>query len=156
MWKKVAKAVTVPLIISHDGAMHKDSVRRWKDFAPDIQVDLVRMAKNVLRYNVVIVGKFFNKWSLVSEAWRNEQSEDDEDDHDGAPEIIAITKERSEGLHSELVPDGAVCAAFGHATSTWCSVDVRCNGNRKATQREDQSTIISVFSKYKPIAFKIY
>ena len=32
--KKVVMAVMVPLIISHDGAIHKDSVRRWKDFAP--------------------------------------------------------------------------------------------------------------------------
>ena len=38
--KKVAKAVMVPLIISHDGAVHRDSVRRWKDFASDIRVDL--------------------------------------------------------------------------------------------------------------------
>ena len=37
--KKVVMAVMVPLIISHDGAIHKDSVRRWKDFATDIQVD---------------------------------------------------------------------------------------------------------------------
>ena len=57
--KKVSKAVMVPLIISHDGAVHSESVRRWKDFAPDVQVDMVRMAQNVLRYNVVIVGKFF-------------------------------------------------------------------------------------------------
>ena len=32
--KKVVKAVMVPLIFSHDGAVHRDSVRRWKDFAP--------------------------------------------------------------------------------------------------------------------------
>ena len=31
--KNVAMAVTVPLIISHDGAVHKDSIRRWKVFA---------------------------------------------------------------------------------------------------------------------------
>ena len=37
--KKVRKAVIVPLIIFHDGAVHKDSVGRWKDFAPDIKVD---------------------------------------------------------------------------------------------------------------------
>ena len=67
--KKVAKAVMVPHI-SHDGAVHKDSVRRWKDFAPDIKVDWVRMAQNVLRYNVAIVGKFFNKGSWSSEALR--------------------------------------------------------------------------------------
>ena len=28
------------------------------------------MAQNVLRYNVVIVGKFFNKGSWVSDVWR--------------------------------------------------------------------------------------
>ena len=70
--KKVSKAVMVPLIISHDGTIHRDSVRRWKDFAPDIKVDWVRMAQNVLRYNVVIVGKFFNKGSWVSGAWIKE------------------------------------------------------------------------------------
>ena len=32
--KKVAKAVMVPLIISNDGDVHKDIIRRWKDFAP--------------------------------------------------------------------------------------------------------------------------
>ena len=37
--KKESKAVMVPLIISHDGAVHKDSVRRWKGLAPDITVD---------------------------------------------------------------------------------------------------------------------
>ena len=58
-------AVMVPLIISHDGAVHKDAVKRWSDIARDIKVDWVRMAQNVLRYNVVIVGKFFNKGSWV-------------------------------------------------------------------------------------------
>ena len=78
--KKVEKAVMVPLIISHDGAVHKDSVRRWKDFAPDIKVDWVRMAQSVLRYNVLIVGKFFNKGSWVSESWRKEHPEEMEDE----------------------------------------------------------------------------
>ena len=54
----------VPLIISHDGAVHRDTVRRWKDFFKDIKVDWVRMAQSVLRYNVVIVGKFFNRGQL--------------------------------------------------------------------------------------------
>ena len=54
--KKVSKVVMVPLIVSHDGAFHRDTVKRWKDFAPDIMVDWVRMAQNVSRYNVVIVG----------------------------------------------------------------------------------------------------
>ena len=73
--KMVSKAVTVPLIISHDGAVHKDSVRRRKNFAPDKKVDCVRMAQNVLHYNVVIVGRIFNKGSWVSEAWRKNHPE---------------------------------------------------------------------------------
>ena len=39
--KKVSKVVMVPLINSQDGAIHRDIVRRWKDFAPDIKVDWV-------------------------------------------------------------------------------------------------------------------
>ena len=31
--KKDSKVVIVPLIISHDGAVHNDSVRRWNDFS---------------------------------------------------------------------------------------------------------------------------
>ena len=78
--KKVGKAVMIPLIISHDGAIHRDAVRRWKDFAPDIQVDWVWMAQNVLRYNVVIVGKFFNRGNWVSEAWRRDHPEEIEEE----------------------------------------------------------------------------
>ena len=42
-------------------------------------VDWVRMAQNVLRYNVVIVGKFFNKgsWALrhgERTTWKNLQT----------------------------------------------------------------------------------
>ena len=50
--KKVEKAVMVPLIIFLDGAVHKDTIRRWKNFASDVEVDWVRMAQSVLRYNV--------------------------------------------------------------------------------------------------------
>ena len=32
--KRVTKSVMFSLIISHDGAVHNDSVRRWKNFAP--------------------------------------------------------------------------------------------------------------------------
>ena len=68
--KKVDIAVIVPLIISHDGAVHKDTILRWKSFAPDLEVDWVRMAQSVLHSNIVVVGKFFNKGSWVSEAWK--------------------------------------------------------------------------------------
>ena len=44
--------------------------------APDVEVDWVWMAQSVLRYNVVIVGKFFNKGSWMSEAWRKEHPEE--------------------------------------------------------------------------------
>ena len=29
---KVVKVVMVPLIVSHDGAVHRDTVKRWKNF----------------------------------------------------------------------------------------------------------------------------
>ena len=76
----------VPLIVSHDGAVHRDTLKRWKSFALDIQVDWVRMAQNVLRYNVVIVGKFFNKGSWVSDAWIKAHPEEwVDEDPDGPP-----------------------------------------------------------------------
>ena len=140
--KKVAKAVMVPLIISHDGAVHKDTVKRWKDIAPDIAVDWVRMAQNVLRYNVVIVGKFFNKGSWVSEAWRKEHPEEFTDDAQGPPERIETVGERKERLNLIPVCEGAVCAAFGHATSTQRSVDARWKGNPQISRIADQSTYL--------------
>ena len=124
MEKKVAKVVMVPLIISHDGAVHNDTVRRWKDIAPDINADWNRMAQNVLGYNVVIVMVFFNKESWVSEAWRKEHPEEASDDP-GPPDRIATTEERWERQNLEHNHEGSVCAASGHATSTRGSVDVR-------------------------------
>ena len=66
----------IPVIIPHDGAVHKDMVKRWKDIAPEIYVGWVRMAQSVLRYNVVIVGRYFNKGSWVSETWKKEHLEE--------------------------------------------------------------------------------
>ena len=118
-------AVMVPLIISHDGAVHKDSVRRWNNFAPDIKVDWVWIAQSVLRYNVVIVGKFFNKGSKVSEAWRIECPEEFEEERERQPGRIETTQEQREQLNSEPSLESVVCAVLGHATSTQRSVDVR-------------------------------
>ena len=103
------KSCDGPLIISHCGAVHNDTVRSWKDFAPDIQVDWVRMAQSILRYNVVIVGKFFNKGSWVSDAWRKEHPEELEEDPKGPPERIASAEERREQLNLGHVPVSAVC-----------------------------------------------
>ena len=99
----------VPLIISNDGAVHRDSVRRWKSFAPDVEVDWVRMAQNVLRYNVVIVGRFFNKGSWVSEAWRKEHLEEFEEEPTNPQERILTVEEGRELLRPDLDPAGAVC-----------------------------------------------
>ena len=107
--KKVVMAVMVPIIISHDGAVHKDTVKRWKIFAPDIQVDWVRMAQNVLRYNVVIVGKFVNKGSWMSEAWLREHPEETEEESDGPPARIPSSEERREQLSLVHVYEDAVC-----------------------------------------------
>ena len=109
--KKVAQAVIVHLIISINGAIHKDTVKRRIDFAPDIQVDWVLMAQSVLRYNVVIVWKFFKKGSWVSEAWRKNHQEEFEEEPKGPPERIATAEERREKLHIEPGPElmSAVC-----------------------------------------------
>ena len=92
----------VPIIISNDGAVHSDTVKRCKNLASDIQVDWVRMAQSVLRYNVVIVGRFFNKGNWVAEAWRREHPDEFEDDHEDPPERIPRAEERRELLHIDL------------------------------------------------------
>ena len=87
-----------------------------------MKVDWVRMAQSVLRYNVLIVGKFFNKGSWVSEAWRKEHPEEFEEP-EGPPERIQTAKERRERLNVDCSRGRRVCAVSGHATSTWRSVD---------------------------------
>ena len=67
------------------------------------------MAQNVLRYNVVIVGKFFNKGSWVSEAWRKEHQEEFADDAQGPPERMETVSERKERLNLMPICEGAVC-----------------------------------------------
>ena len=44
--EEVANAVMVPLIISHDGAANKDTIKRWKVLAHDTKVDWVGMDKS--------------------------------------------------------------------------------------------------------------
>ena len=89
-------------------------------------VDWVRIAQNVLKCNVVIVGKFFNKGSWLSEARRkNHPEEFDEEGAEGQSERITTAAERRELLQLDNDPLSAVCAAFGHATSTLRSADVR-------------------------------
>ena len=79
-----------------DGA--SDHLPRWccqprhgekmERFSKDIKVDWVRMAQSVLRYNVVIVGSFFNKGSWTSEAWRKDHPEEFDDEDEGPSERI--------------------------------------------------------------------
>ena len=83
-----------------------------EELSPDIKVDWVRMAKNVLRYNDVIVGKFFNKGSWASEAWIKEHSEEFEDGHDGPPERIDTGEERRERLQRDQTRESSVCVKF--------------------------------------------
>ena len=99
----------VPLIISHDGAVHSDSVGRSNDFAPDIKGDWVRMAQSVIRYNVVIVGKFFNKGSWISEAWKKEHPDELEEEPEKDHERIATTEERREWLRFDQCRESALC-----------------------------------------------
>ena len=63
-------------------------------------VDWVRMAQNVLRYNEAIVGKFFNKDSWVSEAWRKGHLEESEE-ADELSERMATADKRMKTLNKE-------------------------------------------------------
>ena len=129
------------IIISRDGAVNRETVKRWKSFASVIKVDLVRMAQNVLRYNVVIIGKYFNKRSWVSEAWKREHPDDVEEENDGPPERMLTTEERRKHLNIEMVQESGVCAVLGHATSTRRSVDVRLKGQlNQQEERTNQPT----------------
>ena len=76
------------------------------------------MAQSVHRYNVVIVGRFFNKGSWVSEAWKKEHQEELEEELEGPPERIESAEERRERQHLNSDPVSAVCVALGHTTST--------------------------------------
>ena len=100
------------------------------------------MAQSVLRYNVAIVGRFFNKGSWVPEAWRKEHPEEMEDEPESLRERIPNADERIERLNIEFEPESSACAVFGHATSTWRSVDVRWNGSPEHTERANQSASI--------------
>ena len=132
----------VSLIISHDGAVHKDTVRRWNDFSRDIKVDWVRMAQNVLRFNVVIVGKFFGKGSWVSEAWRQSHPEEFAEEPDGPPERIATVEERRERLQIDTVLEGTVCVRPSGTPPPDCARLTSTGRGLQPTQRVDQSTRI--------------
>ena len=67
------------------------------------------MAQSVLRFNVVIVGKFFNKGSWVSEAWRRDHPEEWEEEAEGQPERMPTAEERREQLGLDHDPLSAVC-----------------------------------------------
>ena len=99
----------VPQIISHDRAINRDTVMRWNDFNTDIKVDRVRMAQSVLRYNVVLVGRFFNTGKWTSEAWRRDHLEEFVDEELGRPERIATAEERRGLIGLHPVREGAVC-----------------------------------------------
>ena len=67
------------------------------------------MAQNVLRYNDVIVGKFFNKGSWVSEAWRKAHPEEFEEEAEGKLERVTTAAERREQLYLDQGPVSVVC-----------------------------------------------
>ena len=66
------------------------------------------MVQNVLRYNVVIAGKFFNKGSWVSETWKKEHPEEFEEEPEGPRERIATGAERREQLGLDTGPASTV------------------------------------------------
>ena len=72
----------------------------------------------MLRYNVAIVGKFFNEGSWTSEDWRNDHPEELADEKNCPPEMIASAEERREQLNLEPVPEGSVCGLRAHHIHT--------------------------------------
>ena len=101
--KKVSKAVMVHLIISHDGAVHKDTIRRWKDFAPDIQVDWCGWHRTSCTTTSSLLGSFSIRGSWMSEAWRKVHHDEFADEPDGPPERIPTPEERRGQLCKSLI-----------------------------------------------------
>ena len=102
-------AAMVPLIIPHDGAIHKGSVMRWKGFSPDLELSWVRMAQSVLRNNIVIVGQFFNKGRWASDVWKKEHPDGFLDEPTDPPERMLTIEERREQPINDYDPEGVGC-----------------------------------------------
>ena len=100
------------------------------------------MAQNVLRYNVVIVGKFFGKGGWVSEAWRKAHPEEDDDQEIGPQEMIATAEERRERLQIDTVREGTVCVRPSGTPPPDCARLTSTGRGLQPTQRVDQSTRI--------------
>ena len=64
---------------------------------------------NSLIFLSVIVGRFFNKGSWVSEAWRKDHPEEWEDEAESLPERVSTAAERREQLGLDNDPLSAVC-----------------------------------------------
>ena len=57
----------------------------------------------------LIAGKFFNKGSWVSEAWRKEHPEEFDEEGEGLPERIPTAEERRQTLNHDQDPVNAMC-----------------------------------------------
>ena len=78
---------------------------------PQHQGRLSADGPDVLRYNVVIVGKFSNKGSWMSEAWRKAHPEEYEEKPEGPPARKSSVEERK--LKLSLVPEvGTRCPKY--------------------------------------------
>ena len=67
------------------------------------------MARNVLKFNVVIVGRFFNKGSLVSYVWKKERPKEILDEPEGQPERTPTSEERIDTPNRAYDSENAVC-----------------------------------------------
>ena len=105
------------------------------------------MARSVLRYNAVIVGKFFNKGSWVSEAWRKEHHGHFEADE---PPKSTEAEERMERLNPEQVPKNAACAVFWHTTFTrsWFTPAGRGTQNSENERTNKPKLLTLLFSSF--------
>ena len=141
---KVVKAVMVPLIISHDGAVRMDTVRQWNDFAPDIKVTGCGWHRVCCATMMSL-----SESSLIRAAGSPRLGE--RSTHKKRLMKLKVPLRESqqprkkEELHIDTDLVGVVCAALGNATTIQRSDDVRWKGKPKLSEYADQSTNLIEF-----------
>ena len=105
----------VPLMISHEGAVHKDTVKWWHNFAPDVKVGWVWVPRTCFvitllwgNEGVMDGEEDLKKGSWTSETWRKSHPQEFEDEPDCLSERISTTEERRDLLHNESDPKSSV------------------------------------------------
>ena len=99
------------------------------------------MAQSVLCYNVVIVGKYLNKGSWVSEARRKDHPQELDDLANGLTQRIPIVEERRDRL--DLEQDNDVCV---RPPGTPHPHSARLTSAERGNQNMQEARTISLFN----------